>query len=587
MARCLFGIIICYTCIALAQPGPGANAKKSDVPSGINSTNSIRSTALSINDVFFPFNNIGNIAIQKNTPDSSGIRFKKASAVWGAGFALTGYANQNLWGSRADISLELSDFAPGQVGKNTDPGFQAGSEADLPFSASWDNWRTAVANGAPFYDGDKDGIYNPVDKNHNSKWDPDEDRPDFLLDKSIWCVYNDAIPPYNHYFPELPQGIEIQQTIFADKNTDANTFDDGIVFVRYRITNTGFSSDVLDSVLFTLIVNPTIGTGGMDLFGCDTLLQCGFGYKKDTDSLFTPAPPAVLVQLLQGPPQYIPGVTFIDKNANGVYDNSDVAIDTAFQNDGPVMGQKVFPGARNAPMTAFCDMSIYGHPNNNDLYDLQAFRLFQFGGKTIIHTDSIDPCNDPYGNGGSLPDCKSIAAKFVYSGDPVTGTGWLNTSRHDHAFGMTTGPFKLEKNKPVELIFAYIVAQWNEPVASVTKAKHIAGFTKQYYQQNFPYEQINFNPNPGITPSTYLLAQNYPNPFNNGTNISYYLPENGFVSLKLYDGLGSEVMTMVNNVESAGPHTYHFSNPKLPSGIYYYTLHVNNYTETKKLVFLK
>ncbi|MCH8035346.1 MAG: hypothetical protein IH950_16525 [Bacteroidetes bacterium] len=65
---------------------------------------------------------------------------------------------------------------------------------DVPFGQSWQNWIDAVDLGADFYDGDGDGIYNPVDLNSNEVWDPDEEKPNTLLDKIYWCVFNDGIP---------------------------------------------------------------------------------------------------------------------------------------------------------------------------------------------------------------------------------------------------------------------------------------------------------------------------------------------------------------------------------------------------------
>ncbi len=58
---------------------------------------------------------------------------------------------------------------------------------------SWQEWIFAVEIGAEFYDGDNDGIYNPVDLNSNGEWDPDEDRPDIIGDQVAWCVFNDAV----------------------------------------------------------------------------------------------------------------------------------------------------------------------------------------------------------------------------------------------------------------------------------------------------------------------------------------------------------------------------------------------------------
>ena len=92
--------------------------------------------------------------------------------------------------------------------------------------------------------------------------------------------------------------------------------------------------------------------------------------------------------------------------------------------------------------------------------------------------------------------------------------------------------------------------------------------------------------NRGIVES-YALFQNYPNPFNPSTNIKYNLLNSGKVSLKIYDMLGREVATLVNQFESAGLHSVNFNASKLSSGVYFYVLRTANFTSTKKLVLIK
>jgi hypothetical protein len=100
----------------------------------------------------------------------------------------------------------------------------------------------------------------------------------------------------------------------------------------------------------------------------------------------------------------------------------------------------------------------------------------------------------------------------------------------------------------------------------------------------------------GILPNNYKLFQNYPNPFNPSTVIGYQLPKAGFISLKIYDLLGNEVKTLVNEFQSAGIYNSQFSILDLPaarhgsqltSGIYFYTLIAGNFTQTKKLILIK
>ncbi|HEX2867449.1 MAG TPA: two-component regulator propeller domain-containing protein [Ignavibacteriales bacterium] len=88
-------------------------------------------------------------------------------------------------------------------------------------------------------------------------------------------------------------------------------------------------------------------------------------------------------------------------------------------------------------------------------------------------------------------------------------------------------------------------------------------------------------------PKVYSLTQNYPNPFNPATNISYSIAVDQNVKLKVYDMLGKEVATLVDEYKSAGVHTVQFNASHLPSGVYIYTIQAGEFWDSKKLVLLK
>jgi len=88
-------------------------------------------------------------------------------------------------------------------------------------------------------------------------------------------------------------------------------------------------------------------------------------------------------------------------------------------------------------------------------------------------------------------------------------------------------------------------------------------------------------------PKEFVLLQNYPNPFNPTTSIKYSLPEQEFVSLKIFDILGNEVATLVNESKPAGNYEVQFDANNLSSGVYFYQLRAGNFTETKKLILMK
>jgi len=88
-------------------------------------------------------------------------------------------------------------------------------------------------------------------------------------------------------------------------------------------------------------------------------------------------------------------------------------------------------------------------------------------------------------------------------------------------------------------------------------------------------------------PRTFNLLQNYPNPFNPTTNLEFGISNLGFVSLKVYNMLGKEVATVVNENLNPGTYKYSFDGSGLSSGIYFYTLKTNGFSETKRMMLIK
>ena len=87
--------------------------------------------------------------------------------------------------------------------------------------------------------------------------------------------------------------------------------------------------------------------------------------------------------------------------------------------------------------------------------------------------------------------------------------------------------------------------------------------------------------------SDFKLEQNYPNPFNPSTKIKFQIPVSGFVNLKVYDVLGTEVATLVNEEKFAGSYEVQFNASEFPSGIYFYTLKAGDFIQTKKMILIK
>jgi hypothetical protein len=89
------------------------------------------------------------------------------------------------------------------------------------------------------------------------------------------------------------------------------------------------------------------------------------------------------------------------------------------------------------------------------------------------------------------------------------------------------------------------------------------------------------------SPREFALKQNYPNPFNPTTVIEYSIPSQSLVSIKVFDMLGREVQTLVNETKNAGSYVVNFNASSLPSGAYFCKIVAGNFTDTKKMILVK
>ena len=542
-----------------------------------------------------PLNWRGVLADVNISPNGPGGQFGGHTFLFSGGFFLSGYSNGDLWANAVASATLVEDYIQGEVGDPNNPNAQLYKirSDDEPFGDYWEDWSDAVALGADFYDGNGDGIYNPVDLNGNNQWDPDEDRPDILGDETLWCVFYDGVPVgQRRWNTTLEVGVEVRQTVFAYSSVSELQ---NIIFIRYRIKYVGLGlpnePDVLDSVYFGVWDDPDIGLGSNDLVGCDTLLTSQFTYNFYSDPIYGNNPPSFFVKTLAGPVTYISGVTFVDNNGNGTYDEGiDTPLDTAYVHRGQALGIKGYPGAKNLELSSAVHY-INGDPNLNDPNTKEDARNYMLGLTKI--GELIDPCTWSYGQVRGGVDCSQVNPLFWYSGDPVANYGWINTHPGDQRKVQNVGPFTLEKGKEIEIFVAYIVGQGTDALNSITEGKAIAEICSVLYECNFEtscvvsVEEIHS----GNIPEEYFLSQNYPNPFNPSTKISWQLPVGSLQTLKIYDVLGNEVATLVDEYKRAGKYEVEFNSSSgtrdLVSGIYFYQLKAGNFVETRKMILIK
>jgi hypothetical protein len=156
--------------------------------------------------------------------------------------------------------------------------------------------------------------------------------------------------------------------------------------------------------------------------------------------------------------------------------------------------------------------------------------------------------------------------------------GVVNAGVHLSTNGGTTWIDIRDGLPPVAIAFFYLAIQgsdlfcgtdaagvWQRPISEITSVQ----------------------PMDPLAPKELVLSQNFPNPFNPKTEIRFQVPRGGFVSLQVYDLLGREVATIVNEKLAAGTYTRTFDAIALASGTYIYRLRAGDHVVTKKLVLLR
>ena len=168
-----------------------------------------------------------------------------------------------------------------------------------------------------------------------------------------------------------------------------------------------------------------------------------------------------------------------------------------------------------------------------------------------------------------------------------SGLTQMSAENSDISFVVSGGPYSVGAGESKVVAFAVAIApDLNELTNAVSAAR------EKYFDV---IVDVPTNENEKIT--HFELLQNYPNPFNPTTNITYVIPSviaSGAkqsvalsVQLKIYDALGREVATLVNQKQTPGKYSVQFNAAELPSGVYFYTLRAGNFAQTKKMVLMK
>lgn len=350
-------------------------------------------------------------------------------------------------------------------------------------------------------------------------------------DQTLWFVAHDTDDDLSQFaFNCKSTGIELQTSVWG---YDANFPYNNMIFKKYVLINK--SLDTIKDMYVGMWSDPDIGDAADDYVGCDTTLNLGYSYNDETkDEVYGFEQPAVGYQLIQVP----------KKNESTKYFD----------------------------MTSFA--VLYSHLLQEERYDwyklyynsLQGLQGFE--GKPFV-----DPLSDD-------------TTKFPLSGDPINRTGWIDgiiNKSNDRRMLISSGPFNMEPGDTQEVVYAQIVAQGTDRLESILWLKRSA-FISQCLciEPTKPQQNVQL-------PEYFYLSQNYPNPFNPVTKIIYEIPIDCHVTLKVYDLLGKEVATLVNENKQAGQYSAEFrvKSKELSSGIYVYSIQAGPYFKYRKMVHLK
>ncbi|MCK5147108.1 T9SS type A sorting domain-containing protein [bacterium] len=278
-------------------------------------------------------------------------------------------------------------------------------------------------------------------------------------DQMLWSVYNDLGNEHMNLFERPPIGVEVQQTTWAYDRPGALG---KTIFIRYRIINKNPDGNDLDSAYVGMWYDADIGNCNDDYTGCDPALGIAYVYNGDNndDDHYGAGAPAIGSDFFQGPIVADPGGSDLVLNNGRVYFESKMLNMTSY-----------FVYLGGSPITGMNDPS-----KNNEgalmLYD-------NVRGLRSNGSPWIDPTT------GQI-------TTFPFSGDPVTGTGWLLrhiTHPSDNRMGHASGPFTFAVGDTQNIVIGVVIgdggAVGGDNIASVALMKYNDAQVQQIYDFNF------------------------------------------------------------------------------------------------------
>ena len=455
----------------------------------------------------------------------------------------------SLWiGGKVEDEIRMAastytnfEFWPGPLGADATPPDDC-ADYDRIYTVSRDDVRRYLETGeatadlldwpahlgAPVLDGD--GVAGNYDLAAG-------DQPGIWGSQSAWWVMNDA-GGVHESTESPPLGIEVQGTAFAVALPTSAL--DRATFYRYRILNR--SGGPIDSMYVALWMDVDLGEAADDYVGSDTTYALGYAYNGGDRDADYGVPPAVGVQVVQGPVGLPNGR---DDDGNGVVDE---------------VGERL-------GMTAFSDARTLSHLPVDPVCPRPHYNLMQ---GLFCDGTPITEGGDGYYTGGEV-------TTFMYPGDPVTGAFWSERSEDnapgDRRLVVVTGPFRLAPGGEEEVVFAIPFAWASSALGSVTALRDAAQVMRNAWAHGLlAPTRVEGERTP--PPPALAVVRPIPNPFTDRLAVRFSLPEPMAVRLALYDVLGREVAVLVDGEQTPGEHEVTLDGDAFAPGVYFVRLGV-------------
>ena len=273
------------------------------------------------------------------------------------------------------------------------------------------------------------------------------------------------------------------------------------------------------------------------------------------------------------------GQTFILRSTNNGLNWSNISNHGTYYNTLYITGNNIFEGTENG---------LYRSTNNGSNWSLTSLSgsitaLTSIGnslfasGPSLNNTGGVSVSTN---NGDTWTPTNLINAGFIYSLASSGTTLFASTLENGIYKSTNNGLNWVRKNEGLN---------HTPPMVSLlVNGNYIYAGTIEYsvFRRSIN-EIVGIQTITGNLPLRYSLKQNYPNPFNPVTKISYDLPNSNFVSLKVFDMNGKEIENLVNENQNAGSYSLTFNAANYPSGVYFYKLVTEGFSETKKMMVIK